>query len=65
MGYGRALLGHAEEVAREAGVAEMRLYTSALLVENVRLYRRLGYAVEREEVVGDRGVFVFMRKGLG
>jgi len=42
-GLGRRLLAFVEECAREAGLPEIRLYTGALMVENIRLYERLGY----------------------
>ena len=44
IGIGRALLGHAEALARERGVRELRLYTNAAMERNLRLYPRLGYA---------------------
>lgn len=62
-GLGRALLAMAEQQARRAGVAEMRLYTHELMVENIALYRRIGYhEVERREEHGFRRVF--MRKPI-
>ena len=42
-GLGRRLLAFVEECAREAGLPEIRLYTGALMVENIRLYKQLGY----------------------
>ena len=64
-GYGRALLVHAEELARSLGLQELRLYTSVHLTENVKLYERLGYKVDREaEVSPHLGVFVYMSKRL-
>jgi len=64
-GYGRALLAHAEELTRSLGLREMRLYTSGRLIENVKLYERVGYKVDREEEVSPRlGVFVYMSKPL-
>lgn len=64
-GYGRALLIHAEEVARFFGLEEMRLYTSVHLTENVKLYQRMGYKVDREEEISSHlGVFVYMSKSL-
>lgn len=64
-GYGRALLAHAEELARSLGLGEMRLYTSARLTGNVRLYKRVGYRVDREEEASPHlGVFVYMSKRL-
>lgn len=60
-GLGRRLVAHAEEVAREMGVAEIRLYTNGLFRRNVALYRSLGFRVTREEV-GALGVVVHMAK---
>lgn len=48
-GYGRYLAKHAEELARSLGHGEIRLYTNKLFAENVALYRRLGYGIDREE----------------
>ena len=42
-GIGGALLRHAEDVAERAQVGEVRLYTNAAMVENLAMYRRLGY----------------------
>lgn len=42
-GYGRALIAFAEEEARRRGYAEIRLYTNALMTENLALYGRLGF----------------------
>lgn len=50
-GFGRGLMAHAETLARELGLATIRLYTNQRFVENVELYRRLGYRVDREEVL--------------
>jgi ribosomal protein S18 acetylase RimI-like enzyme len=62
-GLGRELLAFAEEQARVAGMGEMRLYTHELMVENIALYQRLGYAeTERRQERGFRRVF--MRKPL-
>jgi len=61
-GYGRALMAHAEEVARTLNLSEMRLYTNALFAENLRLYSRLGYRVDREEQHPQFGVTVYMSK---
>jgi GNAT superfamily N-acetyltransferase len=63
-GYGRALMAHAEEVARTLNLSQMRLYTNALFAENVRLYSRLGYRVDREEQHPQFGVAVHMSKRL-
>jgi thiosulfate/3-mercaptopyruvate sulfurtransferase len=52
-GYGRTLLAHAEQRAREQGLREVRLYTNAAMTENLRLYPHLGYTeVDRRTVDG-------------
>lgn len=48
-GLGRQLMAHAEGVAASIGRPLIRLYTNGLFAENIRLYRHLGYAVDREE----------------
>jgi ribosomal protein S18 acetylase RimI-like enzyme len=63
-GYGSALMAHAEEVARSLNLSEMRLYTNALFAENLRLYSRRGYRVDREEEHPQFGVAVHMSKRL-
>jgi ribosomal protein S18 acetylase RimI-like enzyme len=64
-GYGRALLVHAEGLARSLGLEELRLYTSIHLTDNVKLYERVGYKVDREEEAAPNlGVFVYMSKRL-
>jgi ribosomal protein S18 acetylase RimI-like enzyme len=59
-GIGRVLLAHAEDVAREAGLGEMRLYTHSKMAENRALYSRLGYREtdRRDEQGFDRVFFV-------
>jgi GNAT superfamily N-acetyltransferase len=42
-GYGRVLLDFAEQEARRRGYGAIRLYTNALMTENLTLYPRLGY----------------------
>lgn len=63
-GIGAALLAHAEECARAAGLGEMRLYTHAKMTENRAMYARLGYREtdRRDEEGFDR---VFLSKRLG
>jgi GNAT superfamily N-acetyltransferase len=51
-GLGRVLLAHAEDVARMLGLAEVRLYTNQMFVENIALYQSVGYRLDREEDVG-------------
>ncbi|WP_112606794.1 GNAT family N-acetyltransferase [Rhizobium sp. WW22] len=63
-GIGKKLLAHAEQVAASLGVADILLYTNKRFVENVQLYLRNGYAIDREEPLKD-GFFVHMRKRVG
>ena len=60
-GLGRRLMAHAEELAASSGFAEIRLYTNKRFAENVELYLRLGYRVDREEVLPG-GIAVHMSK---
>jgi ribosomal protein S18 acetylase RimI-like enzyme len=62
-GIGRSLIDHAEQVARDAGLSAVELYTNAHMTENLRLYPSLGYDLidRRWEDGFDR---VFFRKSL-
>lgn len=62
-GLGTRLMVHAEQVARGLGLFELRLYTNQAFVENIVLYRRLGYVIDREET-SHLGVTVYMSKTL-
>lgn len=44
-GHGRALLDHAEALARERGLSELRLSTNVLMDRNISLYRHCGFRV--------------------
>ncbi len=48
-GVGRALLRHAEDVARGLGVAQVRLLTNGAFAANLALYDRAGFVVDRTE----------------
>jgi len=62
-GFGRRLLGWAEQQARQAGYDSLRLYTNALMTDNIALYTRLGYReTHREHYPG--GAVVHMTKAL-
>lgn len=63
-GHGKAMLAFVEDAARRLGLAELRLYTNARMIENLALYPRLGWgAFDRRRQDGfDR---VFFRKALG
>jgi ribosomal protein S18 acetylase RimI-like enzyme len=62
-GVGRALLVLAEERAAAAGHVCLRLYTHETMVENQRLYERIGY-VETHRGGGHGLVRVFYEKRL-
>ena len=62
-GFGRKLMAHAETLAASSGFAEIKLYTNKLFAENVELYLRLGYRVDREEVL-PVGTVIHMSKRL-
>lgn len=62
-GIGRRLLALAETRAAEHGFHTIRLYTHAVMVENQRLYERLGY-VETERRTDDGFDRVFYDKRL-
>ena len=62
-GLGRRLLAHAEQLAVGAGYCDIRLYTNSLMVENIALYRQLGYRIDREEGDAPR-IQVHMSKAL-
>jgi ribosomal protein S18 acetylase RimI-like enzyme len=62
-GIGRRLLDHAETVAAWLGKPRIRLYTNRAFAENVALYERAGYRIDREEPY--RGGFaVYLSKPL-
>jgi ribosomal protein S18 acetylase RimI-like enzyme len=63
-GLGRMLIAHAEALAALSGLGEVRLYANKLFAENLRLYGRLGYQVDREEPFSG-GVVVHMSKRVG
>jgi ribosomal protein S18 acetylase RimI-like enzyme len=62
-GLGRKLMAHAETLAHELGFRTIKLYTNQRFAENIALYRKLGYQVDREEVL-PVGVVTHMSKRL-
>lgn len=62
-GYGRLLLDHAEAVARDLGLAGIRLYTQEVMTENQVIYARRGY-VETHRAEEKGLPRVYMRKTL-
>lgn len=47
-GYGKRLMAHVEDLARELGHAEVRLYTNKLFAENIAFYQSLDYRITAE-----------------
>lgn len=62
-GFGRMLIEFAEVAARRAGYTTIRLYTHEIMVENARLYARLGY-VETGRGVEAGYRRIYMEKSL-
>jgi len=62
-GLGQRLMAHAEALAAEAGFATVQLYTNSLMAENIALYRRLGYRIDREKPFGT-SIQVYMSKSV-
>jgi ribosomal protein S18 acetylase RimI-like enzyme len=62
-GIGRKLLDSTERKAFETGCRELRLLTNGAFAANVSLYKRQGYAVDREEPFMN-GMTVYMSKSL-
>jgi GNAT superfamily N-acetyltransferase len=59
MGIGRRLIEFAERKAKEGGYGSIRLYTNEKMVENVRLYEKIGYVeTHRGEEKGLKRVFM-------
>jgi GNAT superfamily N-acetyltransferase len=62
-GHGRVLLDFAEDQARLLGLPALRLYTNALMTQNIEHYQRRGYVITGDLHRNGRTV-VFMRKEL-
>ena len=62
-GIGRALLEHAEAMARRAGFDSIYLYTHELMTENLAMYARTGYVEYDRRRHGD-DCLVYLRKRL-
>lgn len=61
-GDGRAMLDFVEAEAQRLGLAEVRLYTNALMARNIALYARRGYAkTERRQEKGFSRVYMAKR----
>jgi ribosomal protein S18 acetylase RimI-like enzyme len=62
-GLGRALLAHAETIARDSECDRIRLYTNAVMSSNIALYRAVGYGIDGEQAVNG-GTIVHLSKPL-
>lgn len=62
-GYGKALICYAVEKAKASGFEKLTLYTNEVMVENIRLYSRLGF-VETHRANEKGFNRVFMTKSL-
>jgi ribosomal protein S18 acetylase RimI-like enzyme len=62
-GIGRALMAFAETMARQRALAEVSLYTHALMTPALAFYERLGYR-ETARVVEDGYARVYLAKSL-
>ena len=58
-GFGKILMQFAEDQARAAGFAAIRLYTQDIMTENIALYTRLGYVeTHRAKEIGLMRVYM-------
>ncbi|WP_085688212.1 MULTISPECIES: GNAT family N-acetyltransferase [unclassified Pseudomonas] len=62
-GLGKVLMAFCEEHARAKGLAAVRLYTHERMIENIEIYKKLGY-LETRRATEDGFARVFMRKAL-
>ena len=62
-GLGRRLMAWAESQAAQEGYTSIRLYTNELFVDNIRLYKRLGYQETGREAYLN-STLVHMKKKL-
>jgi ribosomal protein S18 acetylase RimI-like enzyme len=62
-GFGVRLMALAEQIASEAGLMGVRLYTNQRFAANIALYASLGYGIDREEALNG-GVAVHMSKRI-
>ena len=61
-GLGRRLLDFAEQLCREHGFAELRLYTHVKMTENRAMYAHMGYTeVDRRHEHGFERVYMLKR----
>ena len=63
-GLGRKLLKWAEKRAETAGTGEIRLLTNEAFASNVKLYKKVGFKIDRTEPFHLGGMTVYMSKTL-
>jgi GNAT superfamily N-acetyltransferase len=63
-GIGRRLMARVEALARARQVPMVRLYTNKAFISNLEFYRKLGYALEREEALASGGFLVHFVKAV-
>ena len=63
-GLGRKLLKWAETRAEVAGTGEIRLLTNEAFEANIRLYKKVGYKIDRTEPFHLGGTTVYMSKRI-
>jgi ribosomal protein S18 acetylase RimI-like enzyme len=62
-GIGKALLEWAEVVGHQRGFSEIHLYTNVVMIENVALYRKVGYVEYARRAEGGFSR-IYMKKSL-
>lgn len=63
-GLGKKLLKWAEKRAEVAGTGEIRLLTNEAFEANIKLYKKVGYAIDRTEPFHLGGTTVYMSKKI-
>lgn len=63
-GYGRVLMGFAEDLAKTRGLYKLTLFTNVMMWENIGLYAKLGFA-EVDRRVEEGYERVYFEKDLG
>jgi ribosomal protein S18 acetylase RimI-like enzyme len=63
-GLGHRLMARIEALARARGLDKVRLYTNKAFDSNLAFYKKLGYAIEREEPIKGGGTLVHFVKNV-
>ena len=64
-GHGTLLLEHAEATATQLGFIELRLYTNAAFISNLKFYADHGYVELERSILIPGSITVHMNKKLG